>query len=45
MKRSFAEKIYTCPCCRQDLTKEYKFEVNNDLSTALKSLLPGYDAR
>lgn len=45
MKRSFAAEVYTCPYCRQDLTKEYKFKINEELSAILKCLLPGYDAR
>ncbi|XP_056646054.1 E3 ubiquitin-protein ligase UHRF1-like [Diorhabda sublineata] len=45
LKRAFKLELYTCPCCRFDLGKDYKLIVNLNLSKALKLLFPGYGSR
>nr|XP_039255281.1 E3 ubiquitin-protein ligase UHRF1-like [Styela clava] len=43
LKRSFNAEVYSCPTCRFELGKNYKFVVNENLQNALLKLLPGYD--
>lgn len=43
LRRSFAAEIYTCPYCRFDLGKDYKFDINENLSKILQTLFPGYE--
>jgi E3 ubiquitin-protein ligase UHRF1 len=43
LQRSFAAKVYTCPCCRHYLGKKYNVTVNETLSFILCKLFPGYD--
>ncbi|XP_069692725.1 E3 ubiquitin-protein ligase UHRF1-like [Periplaneta americana] len=42
LKRSFAAKVFTCPCCRHVLGKKYKLTVNDTLANILCKLFPGY---
>ncbi|CAG9858171.1 unnamed protein product [Phyllotreta striolata] len=42
MKRSFKCKLFSCPCCRGELGENYKLEINENFSQALKLLFPGY---
>nr|XP_022903200.1 E3 ubiquitin-protein ligase UHRF1-like [Onthophagus taurus] len=44
LKRAFNLKMFTCPCCRNDLGKKYPLNVNENLSEVLLSLFPGYQA-
>ncbi|CAH1985496.1 unnamed protein product [Acanthoscelides obtectus] len=37
-RKSFAFKIYCCPCCRYDLGKDYRLIVNKNLGEALERL-------
>lgn len=43
LERSFSAEIFTCPCCRYELGKEFKFCVNQNLASALLKLFPGYE--
>ncbi|XP_041987386.1 E3 ubiquitin-protein ligase UHRF1-like [Aricia agestis] len=38
-----SNKTHNCPCCRQNLAK-VELEVNENLKTALRTILTGYDA-
>uniref|UniRef100_A0AAU7J938 RING-type E3 ubiquitin transferase n=1 Tax=Locusta migratoria TaxID=7004 RepID=A0AAU7J938_LOCMI len=43
MQRAFKAEVYTCPTCREDLTKKFQFVVNDNLFEALKAFFPGYE--
>nr|CAD7446560.1 unnamed protein product [Timema bartmani] len=44
LHRSFAAQVYTCPCCRTELGKDYEMEINEPLSQILVKMFPGYTA-
>nr|CAD7576574.1 unnamed protein product [Timema californicum] len=44
LRRSFAAQVYTCPCCRTELGKDYEMEINEPLSQILVKMFPGYTA-
>ncbi|KAJ8737282.1 hypothetical protein PYW07_000553 [Mythimna separata] len=43
IKLAFKSSGAQCPCCRQSLAK-YEIEANEELKTALRSIMAGYDA-
>ncbi|KAG8232381.1 hypothetical protein J437_LFUL012523 [Ladona fulva] len=43
LKRSFSAEVNSCPCCRTDLNSKEEPVVNDELSSILKSLFPGYE--
>ncbi|XP_046981983.1 E3 ubiquitin-protein ligase UHRF1-like [Schistocerca americana] len=43
MQRAFKAEVYTCPTCREDLTKKFQFVVNEHLFGVLKAFFPGYE--
>ncbi|KAK9880899.1 hypothetical protein WA026_013230 [Henosepilachna vigintioctopunctata] len=43
LQRSFKAEIYKCPCCRNELGKNYEIKINAVLYDILKELFPGYE--
>lgn len=44
LQRSFRAEVYNCPCCRYELGKGMKMDVNEALSKALNHIFPGYES-
>uniref|UniRef100_A0A3Q3JH40 E3 ubiquitin-protein ligase UHRF n=1 Tax=Monopterus albus TaxID=43700 RepID=A0A3Q3JH40_MONAL len=42
LQRSFRAKVYTCPACRHDLSKDYVMTQNKTLQMLLDQFFPGY---
>ncbi|VEN44596.1 unnamed protein product [Callosobruchus maculatus] len=45
LRRSFAFEIYSCPCCRYNLGKDYRLVVNKNLGAALERLFSVFGTR
>ncbi|XP_074640769.1 E3 ubiquitin-protein ligase UHRF1-like [Tubulanus polymorphus] len=43
MVRSFKAEVFSCPCCRTELGKDYSLATNKTLIQILNSMYPGYE--